>query len=130
MIADSILVHICISLAHTGNTSGQLKSLENGAGIFFAAPKVIDLSTFGIKIELVHEGSDVFGMNVISNLLPFIAINFIVSAINIAFDQVAQKAVQLNAGMLRSGETTSAKTTGRHDKVASVFLNHNIGCDF
>ena len=93
MIADSILFYVGISLAHAGNTSGQLKSLKNGAGIFLAASKVIDFSTFGIEIELIHEGSDVFGVDVVADLLPLIAINFIISAFNIAFDQVAQKAV-------------------------------------
>jgi hypothetical protein len=93
MIPDSILLYICISLVHAGNTSRQLEGLENRAGIFFAASKVIDFSTSRIEIELIHEGSDVFGMNVVSNLLALISINFILSAFNVAFDQIAQKAV-------------------------------------
>ena len=55
MIAISILLEVRISLVHAGNILGQLKGFQDGAGILFTAPQVVNLGASGIEVELIHE---------------------------------------------------------------------------
>ena len=42
-------------------------------------------------------------MDIVSDLFSLIAVNFVFCAFNVAFDEVAEKAMELDTRMLRSG---------------------------
>jgi len=93
VIAVSILIYIRIPLTQSRNTSGEFEGLKDRTRILFAASEVVDLGASGIEIELIHKGSDVFGMDIISDLFSLVAVDFVFPTFDVAFDQVTKKAV-------------------------------------
>ena len=57
----------------------------------------------------MDESGYVERMNVVANLLPLIAENLVRAALDIAFDQVAEESVKLDARVIRSGQATAAE---------------------
>jgi hypothetical protein len=68
-------------------------------------------------------------MDVVAHLLAFVAEDLVLAALDIALDQVAQKAVQLHAGMVRTREAAAAQAAGGHVEIAAVFLHHHVAGD-
>jgi len=65
-------------------------------------------------------------MNVVPNLLTLVSKDTVFPPLKVALNQIAEKAVQFDTGVIRSGETPAPQTTGGHPKVATIFLNHDI----
>ena len=93
MIAVSILLDVRISLVQAGNILGQLEGFEDRAGVLFTTPQVVNLGASRVEIKLIHKRSHILRMDIVSDLFPFVAVNFVFSAFEIAFDEVAQKPV-------------------------------------
>ena len=72
---------------------------------------------------------DVVGVDVVAHLLAFVAEDAVLAAFEVALHQVAQEAVQLDAGVIRPGEAAAAQAAGRHAEVAAVLLHHDVGRD-
>src|SRR5438874_12949903 len=68
-------------------------------------------------------------MNVIAHLFAFVTENAIWPANDTAFHQIGKETVQLCSCMRWSGQATASETSGRHSKIAAVFLNQDIGGD-
>jgi hypothetical protein len=62
----------------------------------------------------VHEPGHVFGVNIIPDLFLLVTEHFVLAALEVALYQITQEAVQLHAGVIRSGETPAAEATGGH----------------
>ena len=68
-------------------------------------------------------------MDVVAHLLALVAEDLVFAAFEVALHQVAEKAVQLDAGVVRAGQAAAAQAAGRHAEVAAVFLHHHVGGD-
>src|ERR1035441_10461811 len=69
-------------------------------------------------------------MDIVADLLAFIAVNLVFAAFEIALNQVAEEAMQLDSGMVRAGQTTAAQTTGRQAEIPAILLHHDVAGDF
>src|SRR5215471_3722694 len=69
-------------------------------------------------------------MDVVPNLIPFIAENLVGFLFEIAFDQITEEPMKFYAGVIRTGETATSQTAGRHLKIPAVLLHHHIRSDF
>ena len=69
-------------------------------------------------------------MDVVPDLLALVSVDVVGLALEIAFHEVGEKAVELDPAVVGAGETTSAEAAGFHSKVATVLLNHDVGGDF
>jgi len=69
-------------------------------------------------------------VDVVPDLLALISVHVVRLALEIAFHEVGEKAVELDPAMVGAGETTSAEAAGFHSKVATVLLNYDVGGDF
>ena len=114
----------------TGEFFGQGESLEDGARIVASAAEVVDRGDPGGLEKLLDEAGDVMAVDVVAHLLALVAVDFVFLALQVAFDQVAEKSVQLDAGVVRPGQASAAQAAGRQAEVEAVFLDDNVGRRF
>ena len=57
----------------------------------------------------MNEARDVVRMNVVADLLALVAEDAVKAALDVAFDQVTQKPMKLDAAMVRTGETSATE---------------------
>ena len=69
-------------------------------------------------------------MDIVTDLLALVSVHVVGLALEIAFHEVREKAVELDPAVVGSGETTAAEAAGFHSKIATVLLNHDVGGDF
>jgi hypothetical protein len=107
-----------------------IKRLENGARVPASAADVVNHSTAGIAINGLDCPRHIETMDVVANLLALVSEDPINVTVKIRLDQIRQKAVQLDAGVVRAREASTAKAGCAHAKVPTVFLGHHVGGDF
>jgi hypothetical protein len=130
VVADATLGDVGVALFFAAEFFGQREGFQYRTGVGFAAADIIDLPNPRRGEELLDEAADVEGVDVVADLFAFVAEDFVFAPLEVAFDQVAEKAVQLDAAVVGPGKAAAAQTTGGHSEVASVFLDHNVGGDF
>src|SRR5437870_1745485 len=69
-------------------------------------------------------------MNIVPDLFSFVAENRVFSSFNIGFDQITQKPVQFNSGVIRARQAASTQAAGAHSKIPAVFLDEDVGGHF
>jgi len=69
-------------------------------------------------------------VDVVPDLLTLVSVHVVGLALEIAFHEVGEKAVEFDPAMVGAGETTSAEAAGFHSEVAPIFLDHDVGGDF
>src|ERR1017187_3754902 len=69
-------------------------------------------------------------MDVVANLFALVSEDLVFTALDVALDQIAEEAMQLDAGMVRACQATGSQTTRRHIEVAAILLNHNVRRQF
>ena len=69
-------------------------------------------------------------MNVVAHLFALVAVDFVKPTLEIALDQVAEKSMQLDPAVIRTGEATAAQAAAAQAEVSSIFLNHDVAGDF
>src|SRR5262245_30729596 len=84
----------------------------------------------GMPVELAEEAGDVARVDLVTHLLPFVAVDGVLLAFHGGENDVRQVAVQLDGGMLRTSQTAAAKDSDRHLEVPAELLAHHIGRDF
>ena len=97
---------------------------------FPCRPQVVDLADSGIIDELPHKTRHVLGVNVVSDLFSLVAVDLVFAALDIASDQIAQEAVQFDAGMAGARDASAAQATCANSESATVFLGVNVGGQF
>src|ERR1700693_4214119 len=108
----------------------SLECFEDRAAIGPAPTDVVDLRAAGILIKSLDKPGDVQGMNVVTHLFAFVAVDFVETALEVALDQVAEKSMQLDTAVIRTSEATAAQTAAAQAEVSPVFLNHDIAGNF
>src|SRR5438874_13135890 len=69
-------------------------------------------------------------VNVVANLLAFVAKNGILPSAERHLHQIGQKTVQLYAGVGRPRQAATAKDSHLHPEVTPIFLRGKIRCRF
>src|SRR5713101_772101 len=78
----------------------------------------------------MDETGDIEGMNVVPYLLSLVPEDLIDPLLYVAANQVAQKAVELDTAMVRSGEAAPPQDAGFQAEVPPIFLGHDVRGDF
>lgn len=130
VVAYAVLVHIGEDLFFSGEGFGDLKGFEDGAGVLFSTAEIVDLGDSRGFAKFPHEAGHILAVDVVAHLLALVAENLVFAAFEIAFHEVAEESVELDAGVVRAGEAAAAQTAGGHVEIASVFLHHDIRRDF
>src|SRR5262245_29966448 len=97
--------------------------LQDRATVGPAAAEVVDLGAARCFDKSVDEPGHVLGVKVVADLLTLVAVHRVRLAHDVTLDEVAQKAVQRHAGVLRSGHAAGSQTTGRQAERAAVLLH-------
>ena len=130
MVTDTVFVDILIDLGFAAEFFGQGEGLPNRAGVRAPASDVVDLAHARGRDEGINKGGDVVGMDVVPDLLALVTEDLVFASLEIAFHEVTQEAVELDAAVVWPGEAASAQAAGRQAEVATVLLHHDIGGDF
>jgi hypothetical protein len=126
VISDSIFVDVLVRHLLARDPGDKIKRLQNRYRIFPATAQIVNLADPRLTDELTQEARHIERMNVISNLFPFVAKDLLGFSFQIALDQVTEEPVQFDAGVVWSGSTAAAETTGRHLEVAAILLHHHV----
>ncbi len=130
MVAGAVLVHVFVIHFFAAQGRRAVEGFEDGHAVRASAADVIDFAATRFFIERVDETRHVERVDVVTNLFAFIAENFVELTFDVAFDEVAQKAVQFHAAVIGAGQTAAAQTAGLHAEVTPVFLHHHVTGDF
>ena len=101
MVANAIFIDIGVTLGDSREFLNGSESFEDRAGVFLPATQVVHLSDARILAESQDHCGHILGVDIVANLLAFVAKNLVLPLFNVAPDQVTQKAVQLDAGVIR-----------------------------
>jgi hypothetical protein len=123
------LVDICVDLRLPGKLLRQGKRFQDGAGVILSAAQIVNLRHSRRLGESMHEPRDIQRVDVVAHLLAFIPVDLVLATLEIAFDEVTQKTVQLHARMVRAGQTAPPQATRRQAEIASVFLHQHVRRD-
>jgi hypothetical protein len=66
-------------------------------------------------------------VDVVAHLLALVAEDPVLAALEVALDQVAEEAVELDAGVVGPGQAAAAQAAGGHPEIAAVLLDHHVG---
>src|SRR6266567_3974947 len=94
------------------------------------ATEVINFAWTRARCKFLNCAYNVMAVNVVANLFGLVTKNGIAAAAKRNLYQIRKKSVQLNTGMRRPGQASTAKNTGIHAKVAPILLRHKIGGGF
>lgn len=126
VVADTVLIHVGVDLFAPGEFLDQGKRLQDGNRIGSTASDVINLRDPRGFDELLDETGDVVGVDVIAHLFALVAEDLVFAAFQVAADQIAEEAMQLDARVIRAGEAAATEAAGGHAEVAPVFLDHHV----
>ena len=127
VVADAVLIDVSVLLFFAGEFLRERKGLEDGATVIFTTTEVVDFGNPWSLNEGGYEAGDIKGVYVVADLFPFVAEDAVLLALKVALHEVAEEAVQLDPGVIGSGEAATAQCTGGHAEVAAVLLDHHIG---
>ena len=68
-------------------------------------------------------------VDVVADLLALVAEDLVFAAFEVALHQVAEEAVQLDAGVVRAGQAAAAQAAGGQAEVAAILLHHDVRRD-
>lgn len=128
VVADAVFIDVLEYLGFAGEFLGEFECFPDRARICAAAADVVNLSDAGSLDELLDEAGDIVGVDVIADLLALVAEDFILATFEVAFREVGEEAMKLDATVVRTGEAAAAQAGGGHAEVATVFLDHHVGC--
>jgi hypothetical protein len=111
------------------NFSAILKASRMDSAVGLAAAEVVDLAGARGGDEGGHEAGDVEGVDVVAHLLALVAEDLVLAALEIAFHEVAEEAVEFDAAVIGAGEAAAAQRAGGQVEVAAVLLDHHVGGD-
>ena len=130
VIADAVPLDVRVLLRLAAELFRQRERFQHRAGIPLPAADVVDLALPRCFDESMNEAGDIMGMDVVAHLLALVAEQFVLAPFQIALDEIAEKAVQFDAGVIRPGQAAAAQAAGGHGKVPPVFLHHHIAGHF
>src|ERR1700689_2065570 len=130
VIAYPILLQIPVYLAFSGKRLRDLEGLDDGRAVGLSSPQVVDLAGPGGLDEGRQESCHIEGMDVVPHLLPLVAHYLVLNPLQVAFDEVAEESMELDPGMIRTGQAPAPEAAGRNVEIPPIFLDHDVGGAF
>jgi len=130
VIPFPILIQILICHFAPREGFDSLKGFEDRDAIVAPAADIVDLTATGILPKPMNESGDVEGVNVVSDLFAFIAVYSVRAPLQVAFDEVTEKSVELDAAVVGPGQTAATQHAAFKSEVASILLHHYIASHF
>ena len=106
------------------------KGFQNGATVGAATAEIIDLRRARFFKKCGDKTGNIQRVDIVTDLLALVSVHVVGLALEIAFYEVGEKAVEFDSAMVGPGEATSAEAAGFHSEVATILLNHDVGGDF
>ena len=103
MVADTVFFDVCVFHWLTTEFLGDLECLKNRTTIVLPTADVVDLAAARCFNERMNELSDIYTVNVVSNLFSLVTKDAIFAAFQIALHKEAQESMQLNATVIWPG---------------------------
>lgn len=126
VVTLTVLVHVLVLHLLAGDLRDQPECLQDRHRVRTPATQVVHLSLTRRVDEPLHEGHHVVAVDVVPHLLALVPEHPIGAAFQVALDQVAQEAVQLDAAVVRTGQAPAPQTARAHPEVAAVLLHHDV----
>ena len=130
MVADSIVVAVLIVHFVARNAFANRYGFHHRTVRKTTAACVIDFTLTRICVKSVEHLNQIVAVNIIADLLAFVAENCVLLARYATFHQIRQKAVQFCARVIRPRQATTSENARIHAKIFAVFLNHYISRHF
>lgn len=129
-IPDVVANPILIRVRHVHLPFGQLldqRNRFNHRAVAVSTPaRVVDLAASRVLMKVPEHFDQIRRVNVVSNLLPLIAVDRVLVAGQRTLHEVRQKPVQPRSRMTRPSQTAASKARRLHPEVATVFLNEGV----
>ena len=129
VVARAVLVRVVVNHILAGYLLGQVEGLEDRAAVTAPAAQVVHLGHAWLLDEALDETGHVERMDVVAYLLALVAEDRVLLIRQVALDEVAQEAVQLDARVVRASEAAAAQAGRLHVEVPAVLLHHDVGRD-
>jgi len=130
VIAGAVLVDVGMHLRLTREFFHDLEGFENGGAVRLAAAEIVDFASARRFDEGGHEARDVEGMDVVAYLFSFVAEDAVFLPLEIAFHEVGEEAMELNAGVVGARKATAAQRASGQVEITAILLHHHIGGHF
>src|SRR5262249_11939068 len=102
VVADAIFIDVNVVHFPSAQRRAALEGLENGDAVRAATADVVDLAATWIFEKGMNEAGHVEGVNIVSHLFALVTKDLVGAPFDIAFDEVAEKPVQLDAAVVRA----------------------------
>jgi len=106
------------------------KGFQDGAAIGTASSEIVDLARAGLFKKCGDKAGHIVRVDVVPDLLALVSVHVVGLALEIAFHEVGEKAVELDPAVVGPGETPPPKAAGFHSEVATILLDHDVGGHF
>jgi len=126
MVAFPVLVHRRDLHLPAEALLRAIDGLEDRNAVGPPPAEVVDLARTRILEEGMEQAADVLRMDVVSNLLPLVAVDPVLAALGAGSHHVREKAVELRCTVGCTGKAPPAEAGGAHAEVASVLLHHDV----
>src|SRR5215471_14756560 len=93
VITNPALLHIGVDLLDSRYRFDHPKSLPNRTGIGLSATEIVHFAGSRAPAELQHQRCNIFRMDIVPDLLAFVAKYLILPAFDVAFNQVTEESV-------------------------------------
>ena len=123
VVANSVLLDIASLHWSAGQPLTFRDGFEDRTIGVPGTPDVIDCRNFWRSENLPEGIHQIKGVDVVANLLAFIAKNIVWLVCYGAFDKIRKKAVKCRAGMTRAGQAATAEAGCFQAEITPVFLN-------
>jgi len=106
------------------------KGFQDGATVSSASAEIVDLARPGFFKKCGDKAGHIERVDVVPDLLTLVSVHIVGLALEIAFHEIGEKAVEFDPAVIGPGETTTTEATGFHSEVATILLDHDVGGDF
>jgi hypothetical protein len=107
-----------------------IERLEYAARVGASPAEIINFTTARFCPKRLDEAHDIVRMNIVTYLLALIPKNFVYALLEIAFYEITEKPVKLDARMIWPRKATTAQAARLEREVTAVLLHHDVRCNF
>src|SRR5262249_3924412 len=119
VISLPVLIHVFVLHLLSAEPFDLRKRFEKRDAVRAPAPDVVHLAAPGGLVERVDERGAVPGVDVVAYLLSLVPVDLVEPPVHVAFDQVAQEAVQLDAAVIWPSKAPAPQAACFHTEVAA-----------
>lgn len=127
MVSRAILINVLVFHRLAGYLRNKSESLQYGYRVVTSTTKIVNFAFSRCGDESLDKCHNVVAVYVVSDLLSFVTEYLVGTALDIAFDQIAEEAVELDATVVGTRQTSAPEAAGWQSEGPPVLLNHDVG---